>query len=139
MASRCFDTESKYGMEINMEQSQVMRVSRRNKSLYIKAGNREVKEVDNIKYLESELTSDDYCTREIKTRNAMAKEAFNKTKIPLLNSYERNWLGVIFGSLNCMTLRLDTDRIGTKVFAEFQNVLLVENEEHKMGRARERE
>jgi hypothetical protein len=37
-----------------------------------------VKEVDHLKYPESVLTRDDYCTREIKMRIAIAKEAFNR-------------------------------------------------------------
>jgi len=52
--------------------------------LRIKVGNRELKEVDHFKCLGS-VTGDGYCTREIKMRNAMAKEAF-KRKISLLTS-----------------------------------------------------
>ena len=44
-------TGRKYGMEINIEKSQVMRVFRTNESLRTKAGNRELKEVDHFKYL----------------------------------------------------------------------------------------
>ena len=48
-------------------------------------GNRELKEVDHFKYLGSLLTRDSYCTREIKMRIAMTKEAFN-IKISILTS-----------------------------------------------------
>ena len=51
----------------------------------IKVANRELKEVDHFKYLESALTIDGYCTREIKMRNAIDKEAFNR-KMSLLTS-----------------------------------------------------
>jgi hypothetical protein len=52
----------------------------------VKVDDRELKEVDHfIKYLGSVLTRDGYCTREIKTRIGMAKEAFNR-KISLLTS-----------------------------------------------------
>jgi Reverse transcriptase (RNA-dependent DNA polymerase). len=64
--NRLVDTRRKYGMKININKSQVMRVSS-------KVGNRELKEHDHFKYLESMLTRDGYCTREIKTRIAMAK------------------------------------------------------------------
>jgi hypothetical protein len=57
--------------------AQVIRVSRCNESLQIEEKNRELKVV---KYLGSVLTRDGYCTREIKTRIAIAKEAYN-TKI----------------------------------------------------------
>ena len=45
-------------MEINIDKSQVMRVSSGNKSLQIKVNNRELKEVDHFKYLGSVLTRD---------------------------------------------------------------------------------
>ena len=53
--------------------------------MQIKVNNRELKEVDHFKYLGSALTRDGYCTREIKIRIAIAKEAFNR-KISLLTS-----------------------------------------------------
>ena len=65
--------------------NQVMRVSRSNESLQIKASNRKLKEVDHFKYLGSLLTGDGYCTREIKMKIVIAKEAFNR-KISLLTS-----------------------------------------------------
>ena len=53
MVNRLVDTGRKYGMEINFDKSQVMRVSRSNESLQIKVNNRELKEVDHFKYLEN--------------------------------------------------------------------------------------
>ena len=73
MVNRLPDTGRKYGMEINIDKSQVMRVSRRNESLQITVKNRELKEVDHFKYLGSVLTRDGYCTREIKMRIAIEK------------------------------------------------------------------
>ena len=57
VVNRLVDTGRKYGMEINFDKSQVMRVSRSNESLHIKVNNRELKEV-NFKYLGSVLTRD---------------------------------------------------------------------------------
>ena len=85
MVYRLVDTGRKYGMEINIDKSQVMSVSRSNESLQIKVNNRELKEVDHFKYLGSLLTRDGYCTREIKMRIAIAKEAFNR-EMSLLTS-----------------------------------------------------
>ena len=65
-------TGRKYGIEFHIEKSLLMRVSRSNESLQIKV-NRELKEIDNFKYLGSLLTRDGYCTREIKMRIAIAK------------------------------------------------------------------
>ena len=70
----------KYGMEINIDKPQLMRVSRSNESLLIKVSNRELKEVDHFKNLGSTLTRDGYCAREIKMRITIAKEVFNKKK-----------------------------------------------------------
>ena len=70
--------ERKYGMEINIDKSQVMRVSRSNQSLHINVGNGELKEVNHLKYLGSVLIRDGYCTREIKIKIGIAKEAFNR-------------------------------------------------------------
>jgi hypothetical protein len=70
-------------MEINIDKSQVMRVYRSNESMQIKVNNRELKEVDHFKYLRIVLTRDGYCTREIKMRIAISKEAFNR-KMSLL-------------------------------------------------------
>ena len=64
-------------MEINIDKSQVMRVSRSNESLQIKVNNRELKESDHSKHLGSVLTRDEYCTNKIKMRIATSKEAFN--------------------------------------------------------------
>ena len=83
MVNRLVDTGSKYGMKINIEKLQVMRVSSCNESLQSKVNNRELKEVDHFKYIGSVLTRDGYCTREIKMRIAIAKEAFNR-KMSLL-------------------------------------------------------
>ena len=50
-----------------------------------------------------------YCTREIKMRIAIAKEAFNRKMSLLTNKLNielrRNWLGVMFGALLYMAQR----------------------------------
>ena len=48
MVNRLVDTGRKYRMEINIDKSQVMRVSRSNESLQIEVNNRELKEVDHF-------------------------------------------------------------------------------------------
>ena len=96
MVNRLVDTGRKYGMEINMDKSQVMRVSRCNESSQIKVNNRELKEVDNFKYLVGVLTRDGYCAREIKMRIVISKGSFDrKISSSTLNS-GRDWFGVTF-------------------------------------------
>jgi Reverse transcriptase (RNA-dependent DNA polymerase). len=72
MVNRLVDTGRKYGMEINIDKSQVMWVSRSNEPLQIKVNSRVLKEVDHFKYFGSVLI------REIKMRISIAKEAFNR-------------------------------------------------------------
>ena len=78
IVNRLIDIEMKYGMEINIDKSQVMRISWSNESQQIKVNNRELKEFYHFKYLGSVLTRDGYCTTEIKVRITMAKESFNR-------------------------------------------------------------
>ena len=59
--------------------------------------------IDHFKYLGSVLTRDGYCTREIKKRIAIAKEAFNR-KMSLLTSklnieLKKKLVNVMFGEL----------------------------------------
>ena len=82
MMNRFVDSRSQCGIEI-IAKSQVMRVSRRNASLWIKVSNRELKEVDHYKYFGNVLTRDGYCIREIKMRIAIAEEEFNRKNITL--------------------------------------------------------
>ena len=63
MVNGLVDSGRKYGMEINIDKSQVMGVSRCNEPLQIKVNNRELEEVDHFKYLGSVLTKDGYFTR----------------------------------------------------------------------------
>ena len=82
MVNRLVDTGNKYGVEINIENSLIMRKSARNESLWIKVDNTELKGIDHFNYHGRVLTID---TREIKTRNARTKEEFNR-KISLFTS-----------------------------------------------------
>ena len=56
--NRLFDTSSKYFMEINIDNPQVMRVSRRTGALQIKEGNRELKQAEQFKNLGGDLIRD---------------------------------------------------------------------------------
>ena len=85
MVKKLVDTGRKYGMEINIDKSQVMRVSTSNESWQIKVNNRELKKVDYFKQTGSVLTRYGYCRREVKTRIVIEKEALNR-KITLFKS-----------------------------------------------------
>ena len=68
-----------YGMEMNVEKTKVMRISRQPFPVKIMIDQKEL-ENESFEYLGSILTNDGRCTCEIKCRVAMAKAAFNKKR-----------------------------------------------------------
>jgi hypothetical protein len=67
-------------MEMNVEKTKVIRISRQPFSVKIMVDQKQLENVEYFKYLGSMLTNDGRCTCEIKSRIAMAKAAFNKTR-----------------------------------------------------------
>jgi hypothetical protein len=80
MIDKLIDIGRCYGMEINVEKTQVMRTSRQQSSVTITTDHNQLENVKCFKYLGSMLTDDGRWTCEIKWRIAMAKAAFNKKK-----------------------------------------------------------
>ena len=68
------------GMEINVEKTKVLRISRQTSPVTIMINQTQLESVECFKYLGSMLTNDGRCTCEIKCRIAMAKAAFNNKK-----------------------------------------------------------
>jgi len=69
-----------YGMEMNVEKTKVVRISRQLFPVKIMIDQKQLENVESFKYLGSILTNDGRCTCEIKCRIAMAKAAFNKKR-----------------------------------------------------------
>jgi hypothetical protein len=69
-----------YGMEINVEETKVMRISRQTIPVKIMIDQKQLENVQSFKYLGSILTNDGSYTCEIKSRIAMANAAFNKKR-----------------------------------------------------------
>jgi len=69
-----------YGMELNVEKTKVMRISRRPLPVKIIIDQKQLENVESFKYLGSILTNDGRCTCEIKCRIAIAKAAFSKKR-----------------------------------------------------------
>jgi hypothetical protein len=65
-------------MEINVEKTKVMRISKQPSPIKTVIDQKQLENVDYCNYLGSTITNDARCTREIKSRIAMAKAAFNK-------------------------------------------------------------
>jgi hypothetical protein len=69
-----------YGMEMNVEKTKVVRISRQQFPVKIMIDQKQLENVKSFKYLGSILTSNGRYTCEIKCRIAMAKAAFNKKR-----------------------------------------------------------
>jgi hypothetical protein len=69
-----------YGMEMNVEKTKVMRISRQPLPGKIMIDQKQLENVESFKYLGSILTNYGRCTCEIKCWIAMAKAAFNKKR-----------------------------------------------------------
>jgi hypothetical protein len=69
-----------YGMEMNVEKTKIMRISRQSFSVKIMIDQKQLETVESFKYLGSIFTDDGRCTCEIKCRIAMAAAAFNKKR-----------------------------------------------------------
>ena len=67
-------------MEMNVEKTKVMRISRQPFPVKIMKDQTQLENVESFKYLGSILPNDGRCTCEIKCRIVMAKAAFNKKK-----------------------------------------------------------
>jgi hypothetical protein len=69
-----------YGMEMNVEKTKVMRISRQPFPVKIMIDEKQLENVESFKYLGSILINDGRSTCEIKCRIARAKAAFNKKR-----------------------------------------------------------
>jgi hypothetical protein len=79
-----------YGMEMNVEKTEVMRISRQTSPVTIMIDQKQLENVECFKYLGSMLTKDRRCTCEIKSRVATAKAAFNKKKTLFISTLDLN-------------------------------------------------
>jgi hypothetical protein len=75
---RLIEIGRRYGMEMNVEKTKVTRISRQPSPIKIMIDQKQLQNVEYFNYLGSVITNDARCTREIKSRIAMAKAAFKK-------------------------------------------------------------
>ena len=69
-----------YGMEMNVEKTKIIRISRQPFPVKIMIDQKQLENVEYFKYFSRILTNDGRCTCEIKCRISMAKAAFNKKR-----------------------------------------------------------
>jgi len=88
MIDKLFEIRKCCGMEMNVEKTKVMRISRKPSPVTIMIDQKQLENVECFKYLGSMLTNDGRCTCEIKSRIAMAKAALNKKKTLLTSKLD---------------------------------------------------
>ena len=81
MIDNLIETGRCYGLEMNVEKTKVMRISRQQLfPVKIMIDQTQLENVQSFKYLGSILTNDGRCTCEIKCRFVVEKAAFNKKR-----------------------------------------------------------
>jgi hypothetical protein len=80
MIDRLIEIGKHYEMEMNVEKTKVMRISRQPSPIKITIDQKQLENVEYFNYLGSMITNDERCTHEIKSRTAMAKAGINKKK-----------------------------------------------------------
>jgi hypothetical protein len=78
-----------YGMEMNVDKTKVMRISRERSPLQVMTDQKQLKNLEYFNYFGS-TTNHARCTCEIKSRNAMAKAAFNRKKVLFMRKLDLN-------------------------------------------------
>jgi hypothetical protein len=78
MIYRLIEIGRRYGMKMNVDKTKVMRISRQPSPIKIMIGQKQLENMEYFNYLGNMITSDARCTREIKSRIAMAKAEFKK-------------------------------------------------------------
>jgi hypothetical protein len=86
MIDKLTETGKCNGMEMNVEKTKGMRISRHQFPVKIMIDQKQLENAESFKYLRSILTNDGRCTCEIKCRIAMAKAALNKKRTLFTNT-----------------------------------------------------
>ena len=74
------DRRENYGMKININKTKTMDIGRKSKKIDLRIKDESVEQVDSLKYLGCNISSNMNCCQEVKQRIAMAKEAFNRKR-----------------------------------------------------------
>jgi hypothetical protein len=90
MIDKLIEIGRRYGMEMNVEKTKVMGISRQQSPITIMIDQIQLENVEYFNYLGSMITNDPRCTREIKSRVVMSKAAFNKKKNPFTSKLDLN-------------------------------------------------
>jgi hypothetical protein len=91
MIDRLTEIGRPYGMGMNVEKTKEMRISRQPYPIKVIIDQKQLENVEYFNYFGSMITNDARCTREIKSRIAMAKAAFNKKKTLFTSKLDLNF------------------------------------------------
>ena len=125
-----------YGMKMNVEKMNMMRIS---KVTITNTGQRQLENVQYFNHLGSMITNDAICRHEIKSRIAMAKPEFNRKKtlhqqIRLKNNEKTSRvLQNKYSFVQCWNL--DTSENRSEIPGKYLNVVLEKNGEDKFDQS----
>ena len=88
MIDKLIEIGSCYGMEMNVDKTKVMRISRQPSPVKIMIEQKQLENEEYFKYLGNMLTNDGRCACEMKSRIAMANTAFNKKRALLTSTLD---------------------------------------------------
>jgi predicted RNA-binding protein len=88
MIDRLTEIVRRYGMEMNVKTTKVMRNSRQPSPIQIMTDQKQPENVEYFNYLGSMITNDARCTLEIKSKISMTKAAFNKKTTPFTSKLD---------------------------------------------------
>jgi hypothetical protein len=74
MVDRLIEIGRRYGMEMNVEKTKVMKISRQPSPMNFMIDQKQLENVEYFNYLGSMITNDARFAREIQSRNAMVKQ-----------------------------------------------------------------
>jgi hypothetical protein len=85
-----------YGMEINVETTKVMKISRQSFPIQIMIDQKQPKNVEYYSCLCSMITDDARCMQEIKSKKSIAKAAFDKKKLLFTSKFKEKISNMLY-------------------------------------------
>jgi hypothetical protein len=87
---RLIEIGRRYGMEMNVEETKVMRISRQPSAVEIVIDQKQLENVEYFNYLCRLITNDERCTREINSRIVVTNAEFKRKKTPSTKKLDLN-------------------------------------------------
>ena len=88
MIDRVIEIGGCYGVEMKVDEIEVIRISREPSPLQIMIDQKQLENVEYVKHLGKMVVNDARCTRKIKSRIVATKSAFNRTKTPFTSKLD---------------------------------------------------